>query len=59
MGDNINMYMQSLEPYSMLAKNICGTGMRRVGRNKKLEMLCELLSNPGGACPVAKRTSAL
>lgn len=60
MGDNINMYVQSLEPYSVLAKVVmCGAEMRRVRRNKKLEVLCVLLSNPGGACPVAERASAL
>lgn len=60
MGDNINMYVQSLELHSVLAKIVtCSAGMRRVGRNKKLEVLCVLLSNPGGACPVAERASAL
>lgn len=59
-GDNINMYVQSLELYNVLAKIVvCGAGMRKVGRNKKLEVLCVLLSNPGGACPVAERASAL
>lgn len=37
MGDNINMYVQSLELYSVLAEIVlCGAGVRRVGRNKKI-----------------------
>lgn len=47
MGDNINMYVQSLELYSVLAKIvICGVGVRRVGRNKKIESVMCLVIKP-------------
>lgn len=47
MGDNINMYVQSLELYNMLAKIvICGVGVRRVGRNKKIGSVVCLVIKP-------------